>query len=160
MKLVSADGSSLELAIDGYQFPANENAISGKDWDSNWLYVRGNVSLPDGRTHQFRDPCLTTWEARELRGWLTAIWRREITSPSDKQPSLVFTEPDISLGLEQTTNCGVVLRVYLSFEAEPSFVLEGSQGSMENYLRLTMTLAELGDAIAEWEAELQAFPVR
>lgn len=29
-----------------------------------------------------------------------------------------------------------------------------------NYLRLTMTLAELGAASAEWEAEIRAYPVR
>ncbi len=96
MKLVSADGSSLELAVDGYQFPPTDHSALGKDWDSNWLYVRGSVSLPDGRTHQFRDPCLTTWEARRLLAWLTAVNRP----------------------------------------------------------------AELGDATAEWEAEIRAYPTR
>ncbi|WP_425550543.1 WapI family immunity protein [Arthrobacter gyeryongensis] len=62
MKLISADGPSLELTVDGYQFPATDHAAASKDWDGNWLYIRGRVSLPDGRTHQFRDPCLTTWE--------------------------------------------------------------------------------------------------
>ena len=160
MKLVSVDGSSLELALDGYQFPATENAAFGKDWDSNWVHVRGSVSLPDGRTHQFRDPCLTTWEARHLLEWLTAVRRSAITGSPDNEPSLDFTEPGISFGLERIAVDAVVLRVYLSYEAEPSFVLTGAHGHLENYVRLTMTFAELGTATAEWEAEIRGYPVR
>ena len=161
MKLVSTDGASLELVVDSYQFPAREGSEFGKDFDSNWLNVRGRLSLPDGRTSKFRDACLTTWEARELFGWLTSVSRGHAPSPSsDEEPGLVFLEPCLAFDVEQLNGDTAVLRVYLSLEAEPAFIIEGSRGMFENYLRLTMSLTELSRAATEWDAEIKAYPIR
>lgn len=67
MRLASETGAALKLAVEGYQF----SVVPSDDpcgWDANWLRVTGSVVLPDGRTHRFCEPCLTTWEAAELRG--------------------------------------------------------------------------------------------
>lgn len=161
MKFVSTDGAVLELVLDSYQFPARKGAAFGKDPDSNWLNVQGHLSVADGRSSTFRDPCLTTWDARELAGWLRSVSRGHAPSPSsDDEPGLVFDEPCLAFDVEHLEGGTVVLRVYLSLEAEPAFVVEGAHGMFENYVRLTMSLSELGRAAAEWDAEVKAYPVR
>ncbi|MDP9886081.1 hypothetical protein J2W21_003606 [Sinomonas atrocyanea] len=161
MKFVSRDGAIFELAVDSYQFPAREGAVFGRDADSNWLNVRGNLSLPDGRSSNFRDPCLTTWDARELADWLRSVSCGHAPSLSSNDgPGLVFDEPCLAFDAEQLEGDTAVLRVYLSLEAEPAFVVEGAHGMFENYVQLTMSLAELGRAAAEWDAEIKAYPVR
>ncbi|WP_425550527.1 WapI family immunity protein [Arthrobacter gyeryongensis] len=99
-------------------------------------------------------------EARRLYEWLTVVKRGEIVRSPDNRPTLDFTEPCIALGLERMTDDVVVLRIYLSYEAEPAFVLTGAHGHLNNFLRLTLTREELGDATAEWEAEIHAYPAR
>jgi hypothetical protein len=151
VKFVSRDGAVFELAVDSYQFPAREGAVFGRDSDNNWLNVRGNLSLPDGRSYSFRDPCLTTWDVRELADWLRSVSRGHVPSPSSSdEPSLVFDEPCLAFDVEQLEGGTAVLRVYLSLdEAEPAFVGEGAHGTVENYVQLTMSLSELGRAAAE-----------
>ena len=34
------------------------------DEDANWLQIRGSITLADGKTWAFEDPCLRTWDAR------------------------------------------------------------------------------------------------
>jgi hypothetical protein len=90
MRLRSTDGASVELHITGHEFPDHrvpvvEVAINWlqagptasqlpnadaedllRDWDANWLQVSGSITLADGRIWAFEDPCLATWQAREL----------------------------------------------------------------------------------------------
>ena len=40
-------------------------SVVGKP-DLSWLQVCGNITPADGTAWAFEDPCLTTWEAREL----------------------------------------------------------------------------------------------
>ena len=67
--LTSIDGASVDLRISGYQFPGHEGTAR-RDWDANWLNVRGDVAQADGKTWSFGDPSLTTWEAQALGTWL------------------------------------------------------------------------------------------
>ncbi len=80
--------------------------------------------------------------------------------PSGEELGLEFLEPCIGFDLEEIAGDTAVLRVYLSLEAEPPFIVAGFHGIFENYLRLTMSLTALSSAAADWEAEMQAYPVR
>ena len=53
-----------------YQFDVPPATAGERDWDANWLMIRGYVCTADGRQWAFLDPCLTTWEARNLSAWL------------------------------------------------------------------------------------------
>ncbi len=161
MRLVGIDGTILDLAVDRYQIAARVAAFGSRDWDANWLVVRGRLELPDGRGHAFRDACLTTWEARELGGWLRSVADGELRpGAAGADPDLVFTEPCVALDLEGVATGSVVLRVYLSLEAEPPFVMNGAAGMFANYLRLEITREQLTLGVGHWHRELAAFPIR
>jgi len=52
------------------------------------------------------------------------------------------------------------LRVYLSLEAEPPFVVAGQQGMFENYVPFSTSKAGVLRAAGELSSELSAYPVR
>jgi len=70
MRLESDDGIVVELSPLRYQFGSSSTP---RDWDANWLIIAAAVRLSDGRSWSFADPCLTTWEARELASWLRGV---------------------------------------------------------------------------------------
>src|SRR5215475_14419190 len=128
MQLKSSDGASVELRIAGYEFPdypapALGSPVPGAgDWDANWLQVAGNVTLADGRTWAFEDPCLTTWEARGLGEWLREVsagTERPFRGIREPQGWLVFTEPNLSLTLQERTVGRVRMRIEFTGETKP-----------------------------------------
>src|SRR5881392_1642007 len=131
MQLRSYDGASVELRIAGYEFPdykvrsadvavrwlqaldvaqalpsafprADAKKLA-RDWDANWLQVCGDVTLVDRRAWVFEEPCLMTWEARELGSWLGEVAAGGVPpSPvGDGEPGqlLEFTELNIAFSL-------------------------------------------------------------
>lgn len=159
MELRSDDGAHLVLSIVRYQFP-NLRGQGVQDWDANWLVVAGDLLLPDRRTHSFSDPCLTTWEARELAGWLGDVAEGDSeVSPGDA-PGLVFTEPCLAFAACRDGLGQVELRVYLSLEAEPPFVMAGERGIHTNYVPFRLSREALTKAAREWAVETARFPVR
>ncbi len=83
MKL-RADDSTFELEIEAYQF-----SESADYWDSNWVIICGDVTTCRGNW-TFRDPCLTTFEVKQLAEWFDAI--DELESDNDEG---YFTEPNL-----------------------------------------------------------------
>lgn len=75
----------LTLNVERYQFPE----IVDDEWDSNWLVITGNATL-NGKSWQFCDPCLTTFELASLVEWLG-----QVTSGSNVKKNLFFTEPNL-----------------------------------------------------------------
>jgi hypothetical protein len=71
MRLASSNGNSVTVRLDGYQYPAITGS-DDRDYDANWLMVAGEV-VNGARSWSFRDPCLLTWEAQELAGWLRSV---------------------------------------------------------------------------------------
>lgn len=164
MKLKSLDGASLELRVLRYQFPATTGDGSGSDWDANWLVVNGEVRDGD-RSATFEDPCLTTMEARDLSAWLRAAANGEIqAAPYERDNDVrlkVFTEPHVALNLAASTNDEVMLRVYLSLEAQPAWARHRIQGGVfDYYLPIRCPASDLATAAESWETDLNAFPVR
>ncbi len=145
MQLNSSDGASVELRIPGYEFPdypapAPDRALSGlkgpgntpvpdvRTWDANWLQVAGNVTLADGRTWAFEDPCLTTWEARELGEWLREVsagTERPFRGIREPQGWLVFTNPNLGLTLQERTVGHVWMRIEFTGETKPPLTHTG-----------------------------------
>jgi hypothetical protein len=123
MKLTSSDGAEIALRPTRYQFRAATRRGHGRDWDANWLVVRGDVTMADGKGWSFEDPCLTTWEARALGRWLRDVLAGTVApSPFDgggDEQLLVFTEPNLALSLGDRTAKRVRLRVHLSLESLP-----------------------------------------
>lgn len=147
MRMRSGD-ASVELAIEGYQFPEMAPIAGSFDHDANWLQVRGAFHA-NGIEWSFVDPCLMTVEAQELLDWL-----REVAvggSPDE----LWFTEPNLTFGLDESNAESVVLRVCFSHESAPE---KGSEAPV--HIILEVPLMDVESAAEEWASELAAFPVR
>lgn len=150
------DGGVLELSIRGYQFGASGEP---RDWDANWLVVVGTVSLADGTSWSFEDPCLTTWEARGLLGWLREVQAGHVQPndwDSDEDPLLVFTEPTVAFSLAARSESSATIRARLSLESAPPV---GSE-LFDYFVPLELTSEILAGAIDAWTKALVAFPIR
>ena len=122
MQIRSQDPASIELGISGYQYP--DLASHGeRDWDANWLRIRGAVTQADGKTWAFEDPCLTTWEAEALGTWLADVAAGTVPrSPfgtGEPDQLLMFTEPNIAFSVERRIGDRVLVRAHFSLEALP-----------------------------------------
>lgn len=156
MRLQSTDGASVELSIKSYQFGSSSEP---RDWDANWLVVAGVVALPDGATWSFEDPCLTTWEAKELLEWLRQVQDGHVQPSvwdSDDERLLVFTEPNLAFSLASRSGDSATLRVHLSLESGPP---EESE-LYDYFVLIEMTQQELATAIDSWSEAVSVFPVR
>lgn len=169
MRLQSHDGAQVELRPLRYQFASARSTEAARDWDANWLIIRGDVELADGRRWSFEDPCLTTWEARELGAWLRAVASGSV-QPSpwdgrDEKHILLFTEPNVALSLAACDSSNATVRVHLSLESRPPW-LSGADSEMghvellEFFIEVAAPLEALVQAAAVWEQELTGFPQR
>ena len=160
MKLVSADGASVDLRVRRYQFPGIADAAP-RDWDANWLVVAGDVRLADGRGWSFSDPCLTTWEARSLGAWLRGAVTGAVEPAgfdADDEESLeCFTEPNLALSLAERSETSAVVRVRFSLESRPPW---SGDDLYEFFVTLDLPFHVLSAAADEWDSELSEFPVR
>lgn len=151
MLISSPAGDYIELRIDGYQFGKSSSAPKG-GWDENWLIVVGRVKRGE-ESWAFRDPCLTTWEARELLTWLRAI-------PDAKNTSLVFTEPNLSFSTGTADPGESTLVVTLSGEAAPPSAPWDERWGNGVPMEFHVDHASLTAATDEWERHLVAYPLR
>ena len=148
MRLDDTRGCSLELRILGYQFPDLET----EKYDSNWLVVEGNVSHPRG-DWTFRDPCLLTYEASRLAGWLDSLARG---APSSRQVG--FVEPNL-LFRSRRQPAGASLRVYFELEARPPWApFEAVDG--ECWIDFPVSEFPLRRAAASLRNQLKSYPQR
>ena len=105
MRLVSSNGDSVTLRLDGYQFPASGGAERGPTTPTGSSSQAR--SSHEGRSWTFRDPCLLTWEAREVGGWLRSVAdgtrMPEPVHAGSEDGLLAFTEPTIAFNLHDRT---------------------------------------------------------
>ena len=168
MLLTSLDGASLELRPTGYQFAEDSRAGDNWDdeWDPNWLVVHGEVRTAQGDAWSFDDPCLTTWEARELAAWLRDAAEGRVAptdTPTEDSPGLLsFVEPNLGFSVASVDDSAVVVRAHLSAEAVTARPVEGpDQWALYAYsVPLTLGRNELLSAARVWEDELTPFPKR
>jgi len=161
VRLASSDDSSVvDIAIDGYQFPSQKPA-GIHDYDANWLMISGAVVTQD-RSWTFRDPCLTTWEISELRGWLWSVANGRV----DPQPTGAgpghrdFTEPNIEVRLQERGDDFVALDFIFFAESAPPGVTEDVQFDDGYPVRIRVDLATLLIASEELAREKAQWPPR
>lgn len=164
VRLLSQDGASVEVRPVRYQYGANPQAPAGTDWDANWLVIRGEIRTADGREWTFTDPCLTTWEVREIPIWLRSA-ANGLVQPapnwSDEEELLHFTEPNIALSLQAYAGGRAQIRVHLSIEAAPPWLDGTNRPEMfEYFLLLDLKIEELITAAEEWANDCEPYPVR
>lgn len=128
-----------------YQFPA----VSGDQYDDNWLVVAGEVTTPEG-SWSFTDPCLLTDEARQLSLWLRAVGG---ASSGDSEPDLCFLEPVLSFSHACWRNGSGLARVRLFQEAAPKW-LDDDERLDEYVIEIKATAACLRQAADEWDRQL------
>lgn len=123
MRLKSADGTIADLRPLRYQFGPS---APPRDWDANWLVVGADIEMSDGRSWSFTDPCLTTWEARELASWLRGVLSGDVdASPfggDEDECLLAFTEPNLAVSLARRDRDMATIRLHFSLEARPPWL--------------------------------------
>jgi len=121
VRLESLNGHFVELAVSGYQFGSGQSTSAGVDWDANWLMIRGKAW--DGtQSWEFDDPCMTTWEARELSSWLRGLGNANPATVAAAEPQelrLWLTEPNLMFALHATSEGVTTLDVYFDAESRP-----------------------------------------
>jgi hypothetical protein len=160
VRLTSTDGAVVELRPTGYQFPGTV-AEGPDDWDANWLLIAGQVRLSDGRSWAFTDPCLTTWEAQSLGGWLQDVVSGVVAptpfSGTGDEVLQLFTEPNLAFSLAERTGSHATVRIHFSLESSPPWLAD--EGDMfDFFVAVEMPLAGLDAASAMWTEELAEFP--
>jgi hypothetical protein len=139
-----------------------------RNWDANWLYIAGHVDLPDGRSWSFTDPCLTTWEARELGSWLQGVVSGDVQpvaySGETCERLLYFTEPNLGFSLAGRRGETVAIRVHFSLECLPPWLQRPGKDEgpdiLDFFVEAQLGQPALADAAASWDQELAAFPIR
>lgn len=151
MLLPSRTGDFVELFIDGYQFGESPAASTG-GWDEHWLQIAGRVRR-GGESWVFRDPCLTTWEAHELLGWL----RRAVEYSPE---SIDFVEPNLAFDATSNDDVGTTIVVTLRAEAAPPTASDEIRWGRGCGITLDMSAASLRAAASAWENDLMAHRAR
>lgn len=162
MRLQSLDGVFVEIAVTSYQFSGGRSTSHQADWDANWLMIRGKAW--DGvKSWEFHDPCMTTWEARELASWLRGLDKThpvEVASAVPAEVRLRLTEPNLMFSLAASSQGITSLDVHFDAESLPPGGSNSDHEGLGHRVRLTIPQADIGAAVEEWEQELTAFPMR
>ena len=165
MLLTSSDGAGVELRPTRYQFSAAPGEPG--DWDANWLQVHGCVRTAAGESWEFDDPCLTTWEARELGDWLRAAADGRVpvveAPVEDSDGLLTFTEPDLGFSVGAREGDSLVVRVHLSLESVADRPRAGEGARSAPYAHsvpLRVGRAQLLAAAQAWAEDTRPFPER
>ncbi|WP_214468538.1 WapI family immunity protein [Microbacterium flavescens] len=150
MLLASSNGDFVELKVAGYQFAQTPGGSAG-GWDDNWLIISGRVKRGED-SWVFRDPCLTTWEAHELLGWLQ--------SDAAFTKRIEFTEPNLAFEVATDDSPQVTILVTLRGEAAPPTASDEIRWGAGCTLALDIARDSLAPTASAWESELSDYPSR
>ncbi len=168
MRLTDIAGQVIELEVAGYQFPddlsrqaARDRArraritgtVVGRDrHDDNWLMIRGHVETAKGAWN-FLDPCLETWEARQLCGWLQAAFTGQPCGP------ISFTEPNIAFKSATPELDPGRIRLVANFalESRPPWI---ERENFDEVIEFVFTKEELRAGARALAENLDRFPER
>jgi hypothetical protein len=101
------------------------------------------------------------------------LWLRGVLS-GDVQPAaingeadehlLIFTEPNVAFSLASRGDGSATIRVHFSVESSPPWLQGGGSvedaESYEFFVEAQLAQSALVEAIASWDQELVAFPIR
>jgi hypothetical protein len=157
---------SLELEVNGYQFPE----LTAHDSDANWLDIRLHLNLGSGQFEQ-TDPALETVDLERTAAWLSEIaaniavfsgWQTQRISTR-----IVFTEPNLEFEVYNRHSGGapVTFRVYLSHEFLPPFAAVLDQVRLDDepgqiWIDFGVTGEQLRDLAASLLTQLSRYPTR
>jgi hypothetical protein len=162
VRLQSLDGKFVDIVVASYQFSGGRSSSDHLDWDANWLMIRGKAW--DGvQSWEFQDPCMTTWEARELASWLRGLSSANSATVAAADPEEVrlwLTEPNLMFTLAATSQCTTTLDVYFDAESRPPGGSNDDEDGLGHRVRLTIPHTDVAAAASEWEQDLIAFPTR
>lgn len=154
MRLESLDGLFVDLRVSSYEFECGQSTSEWPDWDANWLMV--HCEAWDGvESWAFDDPCMTTWEARELASWL-----RSLGNPDPEAARLWLTEPNLTFELADASAGVTTLEVHFDAESRPPNCSSDDHEGFGHRVRLIVPQADLVAAANEWDCDLAAFPIR
>jgi hypothetical protein len=162
VRLESLDGHFVELAVTGYQFGNRQSTSSDVDWDANWLMIRGKA-WDGSQSWEFDDPCMTTWEARELASWLRGLGNGHpatVAAAKPEEVTLWFTEPNLMFTLSETSQGITTVDVYFNAESRPPRGSNDEDEGLGHRVRLTIPQADIAEPVGGWEQALTHFPVR
>ena len=162
MRLESVDGQFVDIAVTSYQFSGGQSSSNDVDWDANWLMIRGKVW--DGvQSWEFHDPCMTTWEARDLASWLRGLVNansQTVAAADPEEVRLWLTEPNLMFMLAATSQGIVTLDVYFDAESRPPGGSNDDEDGLGHKVRLMIPQADVAAVVGAWEQDLIAFPTR
>lgn len=149
MHLASQE-TSFQLTIVDYQFPE----LADADYDSNWLNIRIDATIPSG-SWTATDPSLLTYEVAQLADWLEMIAN---DTPTAKVQD--FIEPNLSFEIVQNSFNNQVLRVYFELEMRPFWAETNTTGAKPIWAEFALLDLNLTEAARELRAQLQHYPQR
>lgn len=140
------------LRVTRYQFPGH-NVCGARDYDANWLMIAGHVENPPD-AWDFEDPCLLTWELRDLIAWLDSILEHSASEIS-------FIEPLLAFAWRSTSADDGELSVRLRGEALSSSRFDRNRVWGEGVvLRWTLPMPAIAAFRRDLALHHAAFPVR
>lgn len=154
MQFTNAQGHSLSLTIQGYEFPSHTpthaSGHTEEDYDANWLLIRLFIDSP-ALQWQVVDPALLTWEVSELIEWLEQIAQGQAVGSRFEA-----LEPNLRIRLlaheaQQAT---------LKFELRAEFRPPGTPSDQPFVFESTLDLAALAQQAAHFAQEFRNFPPR
>jgi len=151
MRMTSSAGDFIDLSITGYQFGKAPTAPPG-GWDENWLNISGHVRC-GGDSWTFHDPCMTTWEVKELLAWLKRA-QHGIPEPIE------FTEPNLSFMALVEAAAVASIVVTLKGEAAHPSLSDEDRWNDGQQVALDMSSHSLASIIEAWERDVAQFPER
>lgn len=153
---LSASDATFQMTILGYQHPD----AAGEPYDANWLSVQVVAAGPGG-SWTGTDPCLLTYEALRLAGWLAAA-----AEGKEPAPAISFLEPVLLFRLVEV-NQARTLRVHFGNLINPSWNLLDAEAaekqaaaSPDLYLDFSLAETDLLQASKQLRDELRRFPDR
>lgn len=162
MRLQSLDGLFVDIAVSDYQFRLAQSKPGQDNGDANWLVIRGKAW--DGvESWEFSDPCMTTWEARNLAAWLRGLGDTHGQGTETSRPEHVglwLTEPNLEFTLAASSDGITTLDVHFDAESRPPGCSSQDHEGLAHTVRLTTPQVEINLAVTEWETDLRAFPPR
>ena len=150
MNLKAPNGSSFRLKLVGYQYPE----ITNDEFDSNWLNVRIDVTLPMG-SWSATAPALLAQEVQLLADWLDYVAAR-----TQNEDETGFTEPNLWFKIIRHANENRILRVHFEIEYRPPWARSHVFGIDEYFAEFALSDADLHQAATSLRTQLAQYPPR
>jgi len=148
------DGSTVELNVTGYQFPAGLDLPSGRHVVPDWLNVESRVTTQT-RAWSWTFPCLYPDEAVQL-----GVWLNNVLLETGTDARIGFTEPNLTIDLLKVGEATATLRFRFAQEACPPDQSDDVRLGDGFPVDITCSLEALATAVRNWEQEITPFPAR